>query len=613
MSKCALRGACIIESPSTDCESHHAPPARFRRARALPRDRPDPGARRPHGRAPARRLGRRRDPGADARAHARRRHARRPGRLRLPVHAPQQALDHAEPQGARGHRGAQEAGRQRRRAGRELPPRREDAAGHRLRDARDRSTRGSSTRASPASARPGPTPRAPASTRSRRAWAASCRSRACRARARCAWASRSPTCARGIFAAYGVTVALLERESLGQGPVAAHLAAGIDDLHDGFPDLALDDRRRGRRGRRATSTPPASRPASTGRRTATSTSPSSAARSGSASARRWARRSGSPTSARRPRPARSRATATGSTPRSRSASRADTSDHWIEKLNEAGVACGRINNIREVFEEPQVQHLGMLQEGDVEAAGRAAPHGPARHARAHALHHRARRPAPRRAHRGDPRRGRLRPRGPRPHEIRRSLLMNDIDRLRFPHRAREGLARRGRRCTSASTTPRSTTRSRWTCGRRCRRCSRRPRRTTPCAWSSSPARATKSFVSGADISQFEDMRAAREAVKRYELMAEAALMGIHDFGKPTHRRHPRLLHRRRRERRHQLRHPPRRRRLGVRRFPATRLGLGYRFSALKNLVDLVGPGARQGHLLHRAAPRRRGGAAPSGS
>jgi len=39
----------------------------------------------------------------------------------------------------------------------------------------------------------------------------------------------------------------------------------------------------------------------------------------------------------------------------------DTSDHWIEKLNAAGVACGRINNIREAFEEPQVQHLGILK------------------------------------------------------------------------------------------------------------------------------------------------------------------------------------------------------------------------------------------------------------
>jgi enoyl-CoA hydratase len=99
----------------------------------------------------------------------------------------------------------------------------------------------------------------------------------------------------------------------------------------------------------------------------------------------------------------------------------------------------------------------------------------------------------------------------------------------------------------------------------------------------------KAFVSGADISQFEDMRAAREAVARYEVMAEQALMGIHEFPKPT---------------------------LACIRgycigggvnvaiscdiriaatdsvfaIPAARLGLGYRYSAMKNLVDLVGPG-----------------------
>jgi enoyl-CoA hydratase/carnithine racemase len=97
-------------------------------------------------------------------------------------------------------------------------------------------------------------------------------------------------------------------------------------------------------------------------------------------------------------------------------------------------------------------------------------------------------------------------------------------------------------------------------------------------------------VSGADISQFEDMRAAREAVTRYEHMAEAALMGIFNFPKPTL--------------------------ACIRGFciggginvaiscdmriaasdavfsvPAARLGLGYRYSAMKNLVDLIGPGA----------------------
>ena len=100
----------------------------------------------------------------------------------------------------------------------------------------------------------------------------------------------------------------------------------------------------------------------------------------------------------------------------------------------------------------------------------------------------------------------------------------------------------------------------------------------------------KAFVSGADISQFEDQRAAREAVTRYEEMAENALMGIYNFSKPT---------------------------LSCIRgycigggvnvaiscdiriaatdavfsIPAARLGLGYRYSAMKNLVDLIGPGA----------------------
>jgi len=100
----------------------------------------------------------------------------------------------------------------------------------------------------------------------------------------------------------------------------------------------------------------------------------------------------------------------------------------------------------------------------------------------------------------------------------------------------------------------------------------------------------KAFVSGADISQFEDMRAAREAVKHYEAMAEATLTGIHDFPKPTIACIRGYC-------------------IGggvnvaiacdiriassdsVFAIPAARLGLGYRYSAMKNLVDLIGPGA----------------------
>jgi enoyl-CoA hydratase/carnithine racemase len=99
----------------------------------------------------------------------------------------------------------------------------------------------------------------------------------------------------------------------------------------------------------------------------------------------------------------------------------------------------------------------------------------------------------------------------------------------------------------------------------------------------------KAFVSGADISQFEDLRAAREAVTRYEALAEEALMSIHDFPKPTiacirgycigggvnvaMSCDLRLAASN-----------------AVFSIPAARLGLGYRYSAMKNLVDLVGPG-----------------------
>ena len=35
--------------------------------------------------------------------------------------------------------------------------------------------------------------------------------------------------------------------------------------------------------------------------------------------------------------------------------------YWIDKLNDGGVACGLINNLQEVFDEPQVQHLGLVK------------------------------------------------------------------------------------------------------------------------------------------------------------------------------------------------------------------------------------------------------------
>ena len=41
--------------------------------------------------------------------------------------------------------------------------------------------------------------------------------------------------------------------------------------------------------------------------------------------------------------------------------REQPSDHWIEVLNEAGVPCGPINTIDQVFDDPQVRMLGLAQ------------------------------------------------------------------------------------------------------------------------------------------------------------------------------------------------------------------------------------------------------------
>ena len=55
--------------------------------------------------------------------------------------------------------------------------------------------------------------------------------------------------------------------------------------------------------------------------------------------------------------------------------RTNTSAHWIEALNKAGVPCGPINTIDKTFAEPQVQHLGIARPvnhpklGDIKVVG----------------------------------------------------------------------------------------------------------------------------------------------------------------------------------------------------------------------------------------------------
>jgi crotonobetainyl-CoA:carnitine CoA-transferase CaiB-like acyl-CoA transferase len=40
----------------------------------------------------------------------------------------------------------------------------------------------------------------------------------------------------------------------------------------------------------------------------------------------------------------------------------ETSDYWVKAFNDAGVACGHINDIGQALEHEQVKHLGMVQE-----------------------------------------------------------------------------------------------------------------------------------------------------------------------------------------------------------------------------------------------------------
>lgn len=98
----------------------------------------------------------------------------------------------------------------------------------------------------------------------------------------------------------------------------------------------------------------------------------------------------------------------------------------------------------------------------------------------------------------------------------------------------------------------------------------------------------KAFISGADISQFEKLRSSPESVARYEAIADRAQASLQGAKKPTIA----MIHgfcigggvgvalsc--------DLRLAADNARFGV---PAARLGLGYRWSGVKKLVDLVGP------------------------
>jgi enoyl-CoA hydratase/carnithine racemase len=98
---------------------------------------------------------------------------------------------------------------------------------------------------------------------------------------------------------------------------------------------------------------------------------------------------------------------------------------------------------------------------------------------------------------------------------------------------------------------------------------------------------SKAFVSGADISQFESQRSSEEAVQRYEQIGERAQLKLQEFDKPTIAmirgyclggglNIAAVC---------DLRIAADDARFAI---PAAKMGLGYRASSMKNLIDLVG-------------------------
>jgi len=103
----------------------------------------------------------------------------------------------------------------------------------------------------------------------------------------------------------------------------------------------------------------------------------------------------------------------------------------------------------------------------------------------------------------------------------------------------------------------------------------------------------KAFVSGADISQFEKQRSSEEAVKRYEEIGEAAQAKLAAFEKPMIAmiRGYCLGGGLNIANTCDLRIAAEDARFGI---PAAKMGLGYRASSMKKLVDTVGaPFARE--------------------
>ena len=186
----------------------------------------------------------------------------------------------------------------------------------------------------------------------------------------------------GILLAQGILVALIERETTGEGKwVHTSLLEAMLSMLDFQASRWLMAARF--RPRRATTIPPESPPASSRRGTATSTSRRRATSCTSASAGRSSARTSSPD----PRFSTGRARSTNRDLLMEvlmPVTRQKASAEWIQILNDAGVPCGPIYRVDEAFADPQVRHLEMAQPvrspalGDLTILGHPVSHGPRR-------------------------------------------------------------------------------------------------------------------------------------------------------------------------------------------------------------------------------------------
>ena len=176
---------------------------------------------------------------------------------------------------------------------------------------------------------------------------------------------------RGHVLRGGIVIALLEREHTGEGAMGAYVAAAGARRDDRFPGCTLDRRARGAASRPATTTrprfPPASIKTSDGHINIAASGQSCSSACARRSACRSSRRTRDYSRTPKSRSEKPRCRSTGS---SRRRSRTRTSAEWIAALNKAGVPCGPIYKMNEVFADPQVQHLGTREAGHALQAGR---------------------------------------------------------------------------------------------------------------------------------------------------------------------------------------------------------------------------------------------------